>query len=160
MDNNDTLSFAQFVDDAMVTQGLSARALAFEAGISFRAITEARSGQLEIGLVSDTLSLRKRIGLMKSTPRLLKGLGADVEKWMTSLGLTDDNLRVARRNAPQWWKEGGPKTKIRTVFAQANDISSQPVPSQCVDELRKVQVVLGDLFTVEMLVRILLRNIN
>lgn len=154
-------SFTQFVNESMFTQGLSNRILANIAKISFRVVAEARGGAVEEMLATGNLSTKKFVGLMGSVPRLLKGLNADVDKWMTTLGLTREKLNefsCRPDRLPKAKTVFGPMT--RNVLNQTGNILDKPVSLECIHELREVQTALEDLFTVEILLRVLQRSLQ
>jgi hypothetical protein len=145
--NDRTTSFSDFITERMVMKGYSSSTLAQIAGVSNRIIVEARMGLLE-NMLRNGITRRKLLGVSRSIPRLLRALDADEEYWVNKLGLHTSANRTTPRThqSPQ------------TLASRVRFIMDKPVEARHIAQINKVHRALGDMFTTEMLSRILLRE--
>jgi hypothetical protein len=145
--NDQTTSFSNFITEQMVMKGYSSSTLAQIAGVSNRIIVEARMGLLE-NMLHNGITHRKLLGVSRSIPRLLRALDADEEYWVNKLGLHNPKNRTTPRThqSPQ------------TLASRVRLIMDKPVDEKHIAQIKKVHRALGDMFTTEMLFRILLRE--
>lgn len=147
--NDQETSFAEFIIEMMIIKGYTNNALAAIAGVSNRAVVEARHGLLEKMLSGGEISLRKRNGVSHSTLRLLRALDADEEYWLKRLGLDANAMKTAVRNI---------RRSPQTLTSKLGQLMDKPVDGEHVTRINKVHRALGAMFTTEMLFRILLRE--
>lgn len=135
-------SFGEWLNSAMAERGWSQKELAERARVSFRAISDARSGRLEELLKKKDVGARKKIGVAGSTNRILLALGQDPKEWMGKLG-----LEVPKH-----------KSSKKSFESQLNFILSEPLTSEDIEQFGRVQKELGELFSVEMALRLIMRK--
>ncbi|MEQ1499976.1 MAG: hypothetical protein ABL917_01220 [Parcubacteria group bacterium] len=139
-------SFSQFLESSMAQKRFSNRTLAERARVSFRIIADVRSGRLEKDLqVKGKLSKRKIGGVSSSTYRLLIALGEEPETWMKKLGLVIPQAEVAQAQ--------GFGSRIQLIL-------EKPLTAEEIGKFGRVQKELGEWFTVEMALRLLIRKHN
>lgn len=135
--------FADFLNEEMKKRGWANRDLSSTARVSFRAISDARSGALEETLRAGTMASRKRQGVEASTYRILQGLGVDPDPWMANLGL----------ETPKFVMTEGTKFEDRLRL-----ILQEPITEEDVQLFGRLQKDLGELFSIEMACRVLMRK--
>jgi hypothetical protein len=135
-------SFADYFDSAMSDKGWSSKDLAAQARVSFRAISYIRSGEFEKSL-KRTIPKRKKIGMSGSIYRILRALGPNPKEWMDKLGL----------EIPKNELTGGMKfeNKLRLVL-------TEPLTAEDIEQFGRVQKEIGELFSVEMALRLIMRK--
>lgn len=139
-----TDSFSGFLESAMTQKGFSNRSLAETARCSFRIIADARTGRLEQDLKKkDKLSKRKIAGVSSSIYRILVSLGEEPETWMTKLGLAIPQAEAQRTQ--------GFGSRIQLIL-------QKPLTAEELEQFTRVQKELGELFSVEMALRLLIRK--
>ena len=134
-------TFAEFFASEMDARGWSNRILAERAGVSFRTPADIYSGKLERLLESGEASTRKLRGAAGSTFRTLTAFGIDPKPWMDKLGLPMPTLD---------------QLQPRNFTTQITAVLQNPVTSDLLERFRKAQEPLGDLFTVEILLKLLI----
>ncbi len=140
-------SFSAFVVSAMKQKGFTDRSLAGQARVGLKAIADARSGKLEKSLLEKSgLSNRKLNGVRGSIYRILIALGEEPETWMTKLGLpTLPQIEVAR---------------AQTFESRLTLILQKPLSADEIEQLGRAQKELGELFIVEIALRLLIQKHN
>jgi len=136
-------TFADFFVSQMDELGWSNRVLAERAGVSFRAPADIRSGRLEKLLKSGDMSERKKRGVAQSTTRILKAFGVDPEPWLKKLGLPI--LKPVQ-------------LQPRSISSQVSHIAQKPVSDEDIESFIDARGPLGDLFTVELLIKMLINK--
>ncbi len=140
MSSKDT--FASFLNSELEKRGWTNREFSDRARVSFRAIGVARSGALD-ELVKGKMSHRKKIGISASTYRMLSVLTGEPQVWMKKLGLKIP----AKQNV-----------LFQGVHQRVQFILSNPIASEDLEQFVRLQKELGDLFTVEIALSLLLKK--
>lgn len=135
-------SFADYLNSAMLEKGWSTRDLASSARVSFRATSDIRTGKLEKAL-KKSMPNRKKIGVSGSTYRILRALGQNPKEWMDKLG-----LEIPKNEATDGMKF---ENQLRLVL-------TEPLTAEDIEQFGRVQKELGDLFSVEMALRLIMRK--
>jgi transcriptional regulator with XRE-family HTH domain len=137
-----TQSFADFLNSVMREKGWASRDLAERARSSFRTISDARSGKLEESL-NGNVSIRKKAGLSSTVYRILCALGCEPREWMDKLGLEIPESRSV--------EETRFEHRLRRVL-------KEPVTAEDIERFGQAQKALGDLFSVEIMLQIIMRG--
>lgn len=140
--------------------GKSNRQLADEAGISFRAIAQIRSGEWDEAIRHKIggYTGRKRIGAIQVMARVLVACGEDPKAWIQASGisLTPQDERAisgatSRRPKPLTAHGLGPEEWNALLV-----IADSPLTKEDIDQLARAQEVLGEFFTIKLAIELLI----
>jgi len=137
------ITFAEFLTGEMRARGWSNRVLAQKAGVSFRAISEACSGKLEVLMQDPHCSWRKRIGASAATHRIIAVLGAEAMPWAKRLGLEDYH---------------GHETSLRVSQEVIRNGLEAVLSSEDIEWLHATKAVLGEMLTLDLALRLLVKR--
>jgi DNA-binding XRE family transcriptional regulator len=119
----------------------SQKAFSDLASISTKTLNEVESGAFEELLESGQATRRKKVGAASTLHRLLFAMGEDPKPWFERLDLP----------APTSVAE-------ETFLSSIQVLRSQSLTSDDVAMLQRVSEELGDLFTIDMVLRLLIRK--
>ncbi len=142
--------------ELMESQGMTSRVFAERAGISFRAITEIRSGQWDT-TVRSTQTLRKRRAAVQVMTRVVSACGQDPKEWAKKFNFSLTPAEIASAVATALV---GQQTVYKTgnVSIDWNILSTilvEPLTPEDLEKLSGGQKALGEFFTLELAVRLL-----
>jgi hypothetical protein len=148
--------------DLVNAQGLNNRLFAEKAGISFRAITDIRSGKFEENLRNRNgvkHSTRKLIGVIQVLTRVLIACGENPQEWVKTHGLEltsrEQQVMSATNQRPK---------PLMTLGLEAEEwntlllIANKPLTNEDVEQFAKAQEVFKDFFTVKQAVKLLVHK--
>lgn len=139
-------TLSKFVHRRIRDLGFNNKTLAEKGGISFRIISDVLQGRLDATPIDKTgLSNRKINGLSGAVYRLLSALEEDPRPWMQKLGLDSQYAEVVVQQS----------FENRVALAMSRTLTQEDL-----EQYIRVQKELGEIFTLEMAIRIFFKKHN